>query len=50
MTVTIKMELSTASGDPVAELHMLPAVVFGTKLSSTSWSAQVSYPSASVEL
>jgi hypothetical protein len=50
VTVTIKMELTVASGDAVWRLHLLPALAFSTKTGSTSWSAGVSYPSASVEM
>jgi hypothetical protein len=50
VTVTIKMELTVASGNAVWRLHLLPAVALSTKYGSTSWSAGVSYPSASVEM
>jgi hypothetical protein len=48
VTVTIRMELSAASGNGIAGLHMLPDVSLGTSL--TPWSAGISYPYASVEL
>jgi hypothetical protein len=34
----------------VKALHMLTGLQFGTRYSSTLWSAGVSYPGASVEL
>jgi hypothetical protein len=50
VTVTIKMELSAASGSAVKGLHLLSDIAFGTSISSTLWSAGISYPYASVEL
>jgi hypothetical protein len=50
VTITVKMELSAASGNRVKALHMLTGLSFGTRYSSTLWSAGVSYPGASVEL
>ncbi len=50
VTITIKMELTVASGDPVWRLHILPDMAFGTSYRSTLWSAGVSYPYASVEM
>jgi hypothetical protein len=50
VTVKITMELSAVAGAGVLGLHMLPGIVFGTTRSSTLWSAQLFYPSASVQL
>ena len=50
VTITVKMELSAASGNRVKALHMLTGLSFDTRYSSTLWSAAVSYPCASVEL
>ena len=50
VTVTIKMELSAASGSVVKGLHLLSDLAFGTQYSTSLWSAGISYPYASVEL
>jgi hypothetical protein len=50
VTVTIKMELSAASGSVVKGLHLLSDIAFSTSISSTLWSAGISYPYASAEL
>lgn len=50
VTVTIKMELSAASGSLVKGLHLLSDLAFGTQYSTSLWSAGISYPYASVEL
>jgi hypothetical protein len=50
VTITVTMELSVASGDPVWRLHLLPGLAFGATLTGTLWSAGVSYPYASVEM
>ncbi len=50
LTITVRMELTVASGDPVWRLHILPDLAFGTSYGSTLWSAGVSYPGASVEM
>ncbi len=50
VTVTVKMELSAASGSALMGLHMLPDLSLGTVRSLTTWSAGLSYPVASVEL
>jgi Concanavalin A-like lectin/glucanases superfamily len=49
-TIKISLEESAASSTTIAGLHMLPFIGFGTATSSNSWSAQVGYPYASVEL
>ncbi len=50
LTITVTMELSVASGDPVWRLHLLPGLSFSATLVGTLWSAGVSYPYTSVEL
>ena len=50
VTVTIKMELSAASGSVVKGLHLLSDMAFRTSISATLWSAGISYPYASAEL
>jgi hypothetical protein len=50
VTVVITMEESAASGSTIAGLHMLPNIAFGTATSAGTWSAQVAYPYASVDL
>jgi hypothetical protein len=50
VTVTVVMELSSASGTAVAGLHILPSICFAIADPSTSWSAQVAYPAAGAEL
>jgi hypothetical protein len=44
------MELSAASGSVVKGLHLLSDMAFSTSISSTLWSAGISYPYASAEL
>jgi hypothetical protein len=50
VNITIKMKLSSASPTGVLGLHELANIGFGTTRSSTLWSAQIAYPSASVML
>ena len=49
-TITITLEESATSGTTIAGLHMLPYIGFGTATSAESWSAQVAFPYASVQL
>jgi hypothetical protein len=50
VTITVVMELSSASGTAVAGLHILPAISFASAGPSTLWSAQIAYPAAGAEL
>jgi hypothetical protein len=49
-TIKITLEESATSATTIAGLHMLPFVAFGTATSANSWSAQVAFPFASVQL
>ena len=50
VTITIKMELSAASGNAVMAPALAAGLSFDTSYCTTLWSAGVSYPYASVEL
>jgi len=50
VTVTLTMRLSAPAGSGLAGLHELTGIAFGAAQSSTLWSAQISYPSAEVQL
>jgi hypothetical protein len=49
-TLKITLEESAASSTTIAGLHMLPYIAFATATSANSWSAQVGFPYASVQL
>ncbi len=50
VTVTVTMRLSAVSGAGMVGLHELPDFGFGATRSSTSWTAQISYPAAWAQL
>jgi large repetitive protein len=50
VTVKITMEESATSATPIAGLHMLPNIAFGTGSTTNIWSAQVDFPYAWAQL